>query len=306
MSAAEIGAVLELIASEQVRPDRSVPTLSVDVDVLRSELDEFEPSWTSVARLTRSAADDTVVGAILVEWSVDAGRAWIHGPWVGVDDDRWLDHAVPLVSATLGQFPVRVTRAVMCGSVDHRLLGALATTLGWDASEVSHALCLTEDRMAAWPTTEDRGVALRDAAAHDADAIRPLHDREFPSTYYTAAELVERADDDAQTVLVATDDGGAVCGYAAGRVQPDGDGYVDFVAVATRQRRRGIGRVLTVELARRLVRESPTRRICLTVRDSNHEARALYESLGFEIDVSIAPFESIDATSMSESQGSDP
>ncbi len=90
---------------------------------------------------------------------------------------------------------------------------------------------------------------------------------------------------------MSCDEVGDVLGYVAGRVQPDGDGYIDFLAVAPGRRQQGVGRALVTALSRQLVEGSPNERVCLTVRDSNHPARALYEQLGFRVDASIAPFE---------------
>ena len=57
-------------------------------------------------------------------------------------------------------------------------------------------------------------------------------------------------------VLVA-EEGSRLLGYAAGRVQPDGEGYLDYIAVPDAARGRGTGRDLMVAIGRYLVIAAP-------------------------------------------------
>ena len=63
-----------------------------------------------------------------------------------------------------------------------------------------------------------------------------------------------------------TTDDGRFAGYAAGRVQPDGNGYIDFVAVDPRGA-AGTGRRLVTGLVRRLLPRAPKREVHLTVQE---------------------------------------
>ena len=117
-----------------------------------------------------------------------------------------------------------------------------------------------------------------------------LHEREFPSSYYSAKQLLEQSARGEAIVLLSEAATGEIEGYVAGRVQPDGEGYVDFLAVDPSARRRGLGRSLMLELTSRLLARATAPRICLTVRDSFGPARALYDSLGFRLDASIVGY----------------
>ena len=85
-------------------------------------------------------------------------------------------------------------------------------------------------------------------------------------------------------------DGPRFLGYAAGRVQADGEGYLDFIAVADAARGRGAGRDLMVAVCRPVVAASTTGKLHLTVQDHRTPARRLYESLGFERSLSIVGY----------------
>ncbi|MET7467681.1 ribosomal protein S18-alanine N-acetyltransferase [Micromonospora sp. NPDC005257] len=81
--------------------------------------------------------------------------------------------------------------------------------------------------------------------------------------------------------LVATDDDGAVLGYAGLAVAPPDEAWVQNVAVRRDAHRRGIGRLLLeallAEAARRGVRST-----LLEVAADNAPAQRLYATYGFE------------------------
>ncbi|MFF0655956.1 ribosomal protein S18-alanine N-acetyltransferase [Micromonospora tulbaghiae] len=81
--------------------------------------------------------------------------------------------------------------------------------------------------------------------------------------------------------LVATDDDGAVLGYAGLAVSPPDEAWVQNVAVRRDAQRRGIGRLLLeallAEAARRGVRST-----LLEVAADNAPAQRLYAMYGFE------------------------
>ena len=131
--------------------------------------------------------------------------------------------------------------------------------------------------------------ALRRATLDDLDAIMALETSTFasdawsrgtmrdelasPHGYYLVAEGEEGAGDAAQHPLA---------GYA-GLLAPLGSGQADIqtIAVARDARRRGLGRTLMVALLDEARARAATE-VFLEVRADNPNARALYDSLGFE------------------------
>ena len=285
---AELDAIVELIADEQARPDRNITYLGLDTAGIRAELDDLDPPWSTTVRVAR--ADGVVVGATVADWDDELGRAWIQGPWVAGEDETWSRWARALVDAALVQLPPAIADFELAGTVENGRLADLAAELGWPATEVNYAYALDVARVAEWDDDTRPAAPVREAAAGDADAIRPLHDAEFPATYLPTERLLAEAAAGERIAIVTTDADGDVTGYASGKVNPDGDGYIDFVAVDPAARGTGAGRTLVTALSRRLAPDVTTGRINLTVQEHRSPARALYARLGFHVDVAFVGY----------------
>ncbi|MEH0829480.1 MULTISPECIES: ribosomal protein S18-alanine N-acetyltransferase [unclassified Micromonospora] len=81
--------------------------------------------------------------------------------------------------------------------------------------------------------------------------------------------------------LVATDDDGAVLGYAGLAVSPPDEAWVQNVAVRRDAQRRGIGRLLLEALLAEAARRG-ARSTLLEVAADNAPAQRLYATYGFE------------------------
>ena len=275
---------LDLIAAEQADRSRGTTMLGEEREGIAAELDDLEPAWTSTVRVARE--EGRAVAASLVEWDEETARAWVFGPWVAGGDDAWARWARPLLDAALDQLPVGVDRVEIAGDVANVRMAALAEELGWPASEVNHVYAASAAAADAWP---DPALTIRPASAADRETIRPVHDQEFPATYAGIERLLPDQPDGKFHVLVA-EDGPRFLGYAAGRVQPDGEGYLDYIAVPDAARGHGAGRDLLVAIGRYLVETAPHRNVNLTVQDHRTPARRLYESLGFELQLSMVGY----------------
>ena len=91
-------------------------------------------------------------------------------------------------------------------------------------------------------------------------------------------------------VLVA-EDAGRFLGYAAGQVHPDGEGYLDYIAVPDAARGHGAGRDLLIAIGRWFVDAAPHHDLHLSVQDHRGPARRLYESLGLRLELSMVGYE---------------
>ncbi len=280
----ELDEVLDLVAIEQADLTRGTTMLGETRDGIAAELGDLEPPWADTVRVARE--DERIVGATLVEWDEESARAWVFGPWVPGGDEAWSRWAGPLLDAALEQLPAGIDRVELAGEVSHIRMAGLAAERGWVASEVNHVYAA--DAVAA-RTWSDPTLAIRPATAADREDIRPLHDHEFPATYAPVERLLPDEPDGKYHVLVAGD-GARLLGYAAGRVQPDGDGYLDYLAVNDAARGHGVGRDLLVAIGRYLVERSPHHNVNLTVQDHRAPARRLYESLGFTRKLSMVGY----------------
>jgi ribosomal protein S18 acetylase RimI-like enzyme len=284
VEAERLDEVLDLIAGEQTHLSRGTTMLGDERDGVAAELDDLEPDWRTTVRVAWEG--EQPVGACLVEWDDESSRAWIFGPWVAGDDQAWARWARPLLEAGLAQLPAGTDRVELGGDVSNVRMASLAAELGWTTSEVSHVFAAGEVAARGWA---DPVVSIREAVVADRETIRPLHDQEFPATYAPVERLLPDEPDGKFHVLVA-EDGPRFLGYAAGRVQPDGAGYLDYLAVSDAARGHGAGRDLLVSIGRWLVEAAPKHDVNLTVQDHRNPARRLYESLGFTLQLSMVGY----------------
>lgn len=268
---------LAFIARAQADRARATASLG-ELPGLAAELDDLAQPWLRTLRVV--LAGGAIVGACCIEWDVQVAAAWVQGPWMdpGVD----LEVGESLIDAELAQLPASVTKAELCGYVENAQLAELARRRGWEPTRVHHAFTVPIDVVAGW----HESIEVRPMAPSDLDVVRALHAREFPHTYASAQELL----DEYTTVVVER--AGQVVAYAAGRIQADGQAYVDFLAVDRMWRGEGIGQALLTALGRRLIRRGRPDILHLTVDEQRAPARSLYERLGMHIDASIRAYRS--------------
>ena len=93
--------------------------------------------------------------------------------------------------------------------------------------------------------------------------------------------------------IVAEDAAGQPIGYASGHIEPDGEGYVDFMAVCPDARGLGDGRRLLAAVCQEVLQRSRVRRVNLTVDTRRRPAIQLYEAFGFSRVASIGGHRSV-------------
>ncbi len=128
------------------------------------------------------------------------------------------------------------------------------------------------------------GYELRVATPSDVGAIMELETATFESDAWSTESMSSELASPHTYYLFAFDPEtpGALAGYG-GLLAPSGSGDADIqtIAVAPAARRNGLGRTLVTAM----LAEAATRgasQVFLEVRADNPNARALYESLGFE------------------------
>ncbi|QCU78430.1 GNAT family N-acetyltransferase [Citricoccus sp. SGAir0253] len=273
------GAALGFIVACQRDPATGTAFLGEEPAGVEAELEGLAQPWLSTLRAVTEGG--RLRAAIAVEWDEEPSMAWLQGPWGPAAAVR--EHGPALVRAAAGQVPPGIERLEMCGHVANTAMADLARRLGWSATEVSLAMVVDAAEAARWPVPEPPpGVSVRLAVPADRPGLARLHEPEFGQAYATVDQLLTR-----HRTVVAEDGAGTLLGYAAGRIQDDGQAYVDFTAVAPEARRGGVGRSVVTALVRQLLAEGSPGHVHLTVRESRTAARSLYRSLGMRQDAAL-------------------
>ena len=120
-------------------------------------------------------------------------------------------------------------------------------------------------------------INIRNATESDLDAVCSMENEWMPSPWSRQGFESELSNSFSHFLVAENENG--IAGYAvAWRVA--GELQLNRILIHASQRRRGIGRALLKNLARRLT-PSPHSRILIEVRSKNLEARSFYSSVGF-------------------------
>lgn len=287
----ELDALVGLVVAQQADPHRAVPYLGADAAGVRAELGAVA-EVVARTRVVRDR-DGDLVGALTADVDHDMGRAWHLGPFVALDDPAaWAALADRLLAAVRGEVlaPLGIAQEEACSTTpasgQDSLVAAWAERGGLRAEPPSVAMTGALAAIVVDAAAQRAPVRIRPAAPDDADAIAALHDASFPATHTDGRALV--ASRDARRRLLVAGEPGEVLGHVAHELQPDGSGYVDYLAVVPTARGRGIGRALAWTACLELSTLG-AEHVHLTVLADNAAARALYRSLGFEEDIPLVP-----------------
>ncbi len=275
-------ALAALAARLQSRLDRHIAYLGEDAAAIAEEMIEEDDDWTAAAAVAE--VDGALVGWLMGSVDPDMGRVWWFGPFVDADDDGWPTLADALYEHASGLLAEHVDEEEFAPDSRFETLIGWASERGFDVDPGSAVLRLSGDMTPSGPI--DAAITIRHIADTDAEHITALHDELFPGTHITGKTLATDADE-RHIRLVAHHDG-SFAGYVAAELQPDGDGYIDYLGTANEFRRRGIAAAL-IRAAVVALSEQGAGDMNLTVREANHGARALYTGLGFAEERVITP-----------------
>ncbi len=269
--AEDLRAVAAFVAARQADLASRIAYFGESPAEIEAYLPTWSPPWTETSRV--AVEGTTLTGYIGAELDVAVGRAWIHGPLVS--DASWDAVAEELWTALLPAIPQAIEDVELTGDVANVRLAAFAARRGLTGGDVHVVLELQAAAVDRLPAADVPRVPRTYA-----DELVTLHEELFPNTYYSGRQLLEQAESGEATLLgVVVDE--QLVGYAVGRIDEAGAGYIDFLGVAPGARRAGYGRTLVTALCRALRPRMRVPAVRLTVAETSAAALALYDGLGF-------------------------
>lgn len=212
-----------------------------------------------------------IVGALGCRVDPEAAQLWLEGPHLAQHDDAL---AQLLWEGLLERLPSELREAAAVVDVRNELAQTFWACRG--------LLSRGSVQIFEWPAAvaDEPYVALQlhPSRAEHAQQIEVLLDacalRGRPSSARLASGELQS--------LVALDVRGTVVGLSSAALHAAGEGQIAHLAVRPDHRRHGIGRQLLLG-AMALLQHRGAERVLLSVSDDAIEARALYESVGFQL-----------------------
>ena len=220
---------------------------------------------------------DQLVGVFGVDADLDIGRAWLFGPLIEHED--WRSLADELYAASKKVIPDGVSEQDLFCDVKNVNVADFAERYGFPLRSENAVLTL-ERADYKKPASSEGAFAIVDYAPAFFDQFEQCHNLLFPSTYFTARQMVEKLD--ATRRLFLGLENRVLKGYHFCKVETDARlGYVDFIGADASVRGRGLGTSLLAAGIDWMLSFPEPDKISLTVNADNPPALKLYGNFGF-------------------------
>jgi len=218
---------------------------------------------------------EQLAGILGVDADPEIDRAWLFGPLV--DHADWHDIADKLYARVLPRIPVDIRDYDLFCDICNVNMESFAVRHGFPLTSENAVLTLLRDRYSPAAQRESRIIGYEELFFPQ---LENLHKTLFPTAYFTAHQMIEKAGKDHQLFLAVED--GQLLGYHFCKIEPESEsGYIDFIGTDSAARGRGIGADLLASGVDWMLSAPTTKKINLTVNAHNIAARRLYEKFGF-------------------------
>ncbi|KZE51145.1 GNAT family N-acetyltransferase [Rossellomorea marisflavi] len=129
--------------------------------------------------------------------------------------------------------------------------------------------------------TDEHDVVVEELSPKWHQAFDKLHNESFPDTYYTSEEIIYKVNDNNKVFVIPSGD--TLLGYIYVEGNPDyEEGNIEFIAVSTDNRKRGIGTRLVKHALGFMFEDLGIEEISICVNEQNSQAINLYKRAGFK------------------------
>nr|AOR51034.1 GCN5 family acetyltransferase [uncultured bacterium pAX1] len=220
---------------------------------------------------------DRLVGVSGVDADPEISRAWLYGPLVEHED--WHSVADELYAASLKVIPDGIREQDLFCDVRNSNLAAFAERHGFSVRSENAVVSLKRSDYKK-PASKDIQFSVIDYSGEFFEQFERCHGLLFPTTYFTARQIVEKLD--ATRRLFLGLENGEMKGYHFCKVESEAcSGYIDFIGVDESLRGRGLGAILLAAGIDWMLSFPEVGKISLTVNADNIPALKLYKNFGF-------------------------
>ncbi len=265
--------IADLIADQNRAPE----TQCIQSGEGRDSILEVMNKWEEAAEICFAIAlrDGSLVGAFGCEFDETLGRGWLWGPFAVTED--WAEVASALLDRLLEILPPSIGRLDSLLHVAHRRGRNFYLSHGFEQRKQHHVYVAGRP---GGPLCA--GEACCTLVPSQRESFSRLHDTLFPDTYETGQSILAKLDDDHAVFVQA--EGDDVAGYIYVIIEDGtGEGYLEFIGVQADARQGGVGKGLLLTGLKWLFEVKNVSKVGLTVSDEDKAARALYESVGFQL-----------------------
>jgi ribosomal protein S18 acetylase RimI-like enzyme len=221
--------------------------------------------------------EDRLAGIFGVDADAEIGRAWLFGPLV--EHANWHSVADELYAASMKIIPDGISEQDLFCDVRNLNVAVFAERHGFPLRSENAVVTLerVDYKRSASPTSS---FSIIDYSPEFFEQFEQCHNLLFPTTYFTARQIVEKLDSTRRLFLGLED--GKMKGYHFCKVETDArSGYIDFIGVDESMRGRGLGATLLAAGIDWMLSFPEPDKISLTVNADNVPALKLYNNFGF-------------------------
>ena len=220
---------------------------------------------------------DQLVGVFGVDADPEIGRAWLFGPLIEHAD--WQSLADELYAASIKVIPDGISEQDLFCEFRNSNMADFAERHGFPLRS-ENAVVTLERTDYKKTLSSETPFSIIDYSSSFFEQFESCHTLLFPTTYFTARQIVEKLNSTHRLFLGLED--GKMKGYHFCKVETDArSGYIDFIGVDESMRGRGLGAILLAAGIDWMLSFAETDKIRLTVNANNAPALKLYKNFGF-------------------------
>jgi ribosomal protein S18 acetylase RimI-like enzyme len=220
---------------------------------------------------------DRLVGVFGIDINPEIGRAWLFGPLI--EHGNWQSLADDLYSVCLNILPVSIHEQDLFCDSQNKNIKIFAERHDFPLRSETAVLALERENYTSSMFSKEPFQIIKFDDKYF-QQFEQLHSQLFPTTYYTAKQIVEKLDT-TRRLFIALENN-SLRGYHFCKVEADARlGYIDFIGVDLDARGRKLGYRLLGAGLDWMFSFTEIDTINLTVNTDNSSALKLYEKFGF-------------------------